>query len=157
MNRTGLRVSLAFVVALLTDATLASAQSWSAEQQEVWNFELSQWKRSAAKDLAWVEEMVHPAALVWGNANPGPQTKASIARWERYNSGNSTTLEQEIFPLGIVVQGNLAVVHYRYATATEDLKKERKATNGRYTDVLIKEGGRWQFIGWAGGDDPEKD
>jgi hypothetical protein len=28
--------------------------------------------------------------------------------------------------------------------------------SGRWTDVLIKEGGRWMFIGWAGGDDPKK-
>ena len=137
-------------------AAPASAQSWSAEQQEVWNFELSQWKRSMAKDHTWVEELTHPAALIWSNAAPAPQNKASLARWERYNSGSSTTLEQEIFPLGIVVQGNVAVVHYRYTMATEDLKKDRKTVNGRYTDVLIKEGGRWQFIGWAGGDDPEK-
>ena len=27
---------------------------------------------------------------------------------------------------------------------------------GRYTDVFIKEGGRWLFITWAGGDDPKK-
>jgi hypothetical protein len=27
---------------------------------------------------------------------------------------------------------------------------------GRYTDVLVKENGRWLFIAWAGGDDPEK-
>jgi hypothetical protein len=157
MDRTGLRVFVAFVVALLAHATLASAQTWSAEQQEVWNFELSQWKRDAAKDLAWVEELVHPAALIWGNANPAPQNKGSVARWARYNSGNSTTLEYEIFPLGIVVQGNVAVAHYRYTTAAEDMKKERKTVNGRYTDMLIKEGGRWQFIGWSGGDDPTKD
>jgi hypothetical protein len=24
---------------------------------------------------------------------------------------------------------------------------------GRYTDVLIKENGRWMFIAWTGGDD----
>jgi ketosteroid isomerase-like protein len=157
MNRTALRVGLTLALALLVGAPLASAQSWSAEQQEVWNFELSQWKRAAAKDSTWVEELVHPAALVWGNANPGPQGKASIARWERYNSGNATTLEQELYPLGIVVHGNMAVVHYRYTTANEDLKKERKTVSGRYMDVLVKENGRWQFIGWAGGDDPEKD
>ena len=27
---------------------------------------------------------------------------------------------------------------------------------GRYTDVFIKEGTRWLFITWAGGDDPKK-
>jgi hypothetical protein len=27
---------------------------------------------------------------------------------------------------------------------------------GHYTDVLVKEGGRWLFITWSGGDDPKK-
>jgi ketosteroid isomerase-like protein len=157
MGRRSMRVSLTLGVALLMGASVARAQSWSAEQQEVWNFEQSQWKRGAEKDMTWVEEMVHPAALAWGNAAPAPQNKASIARWERYNSGNATTLEQELFPLGIVVQGNVAVVHYRYTVASENSKKERKTVNGRYTDILIKEGGRWQFLGWAGGDDPKED
>lgn len=48
------------------------------------------------------------------------------------------------------------MVHYRYTTARENAKKERETVNGRYTDVLIKEGGRWLFISWAGGDDPKK-
>ena len=63
---------------------------------------------------------------------------------------------QDVFPLGIVVQGNVAAVHYRYTMASEDAKKERKAVSGRYADILVKEGGRWQFIAWSGGDDPEK-
>ena len=35
-------------------------------------------------------------------------------------------------------------------------KKEREAVTGRYTDVLLKEGGSWRFLAWAGGDDPKK-
>jgi hypothetical protein len=28
--------------------------------------------------------------------------------------------------------------------------------HGRYMDVLVKEGGRWLFLAWTGGDDPKK-
>ena len=27
---------------------------------------------------------------------------------------------------------------------------------GRYTDVFVKDGGRWLFIAWTGGDEPKK-
>jgi hypothetical protein len=27
---------------------------------------------------------------------------------------------------------------------------------GHYTDILLKENGKWWFIAWAGGDDPKK-
>ena len=149
--------AVAAVGAFLLGATVASAQTWSVEQKEVWQFELSQWKKGMEKDLTWVEEMVHPNALVWSKNMPGPRNKASFNRWVRYDSANTTTLQQELFPLGIVVQGNMAVVHYRYQEARENTKKERKTVTGRFTDVLIKEGGRWMFITWAGGDDSEKD
>jgi hypothetical protein len=39
---------------------------------------------------------------------------------------------------------------------TENYKKERETETGHYTDVLIKENGRWLFLAWEGGDDPER-
>ena len=44
---------------------------------------------------------------------------------------------------------------YQYTAVREDHKNERVTATGRYTDVLIKEGNRWLFIAWAGGDDPK--
>ena len=60
------------------------------------------------------------------------------------------------FPVSIVVTGNLAVVHYRYTMARENYRKEREMVSGRYTDILLKDGGSWKFISWSGGDDPKK-
>ena len=97
-----------------------------------------------------------PEPELLGRAQPAPQTKASLQRWVRYNQGNSTVLEQEIFPMSCTITGNVAVVQYRYEIARETYKKDHETVTGRYTDILIKDGGRWQFIGWAGGEDPKK-
>ena len=59
-------------------------------------------------------------------------------------------------PISATITGNVAVVHYRYQIATENYKKERETVTGRYTDILIKQNGRWQFLSWSGGDDPKK-
>jgi len=144
------------VVALAALAGVASAQTWSSEQQEVWRVEEQQWKMSIEKDLSWVDKMVHPNLTYWDTGRPAPQNKASLARWSRYDSANSTVLEQELFPISIVITGNIAVAQYHYVTARENLKKERETVTGRYTDVLIKESGRWLFLAFAGGDDPKK-
>ena len=40
--------------------------------------------------------------------------------------------------------------------ARENYKKERETVTGRYTDVLVKDGGRWLFPTWTGGDDRKK-
>ncbi len=141
---------------VLTWAGAAMAQTWSAEQQEIWKLEEKQWQMAKDKDLSWIETMVHPNLSYWGTDSPVPQTKASLARWNRYENSNATVLEQELFPLSITVTGNVAVVNYRYQIARESLKKERETVHGRYMDVLVKDGGRWQFIAWTGGDDPKK-
>jgi hypothetical protein len=143
-------------LAVLAFAPAVPAQTWSAEQQEVWKLEELQWKLAASKDSSWIEKMVHPNLSYWDKNWPGPQSKASLLLWDRYNNSSSTVLQQELFPIAIVITGNLAVVQYRYAVARENYKKEQEMVTGRYTDVLLKEGGRWLFITWAGGDDAKK-
>ena len=107
------------------------------------------------KDLTWIDKMVHPNLSYWAADRPMPQTKASVARWNRYENTTGTVLEQELFPISITITGNIAVVNYRYVIARENYEKKRETATGRYMDVLIKEGGRWLFIAWAGGDDPK--
>jgi len=145
----------ALFVLIVVPGTLL-AQTWNPDQQEIWKFEQEQWDKSAANDMSWIDTMVHPNLSYWDVDQPVPQNRASLDRWTRYNSGNSTTLEQELFPISAVITGNVAVVQYRYMTARENYKKERETVTGRYTDVLIKENGRWLFIAWAGGDDPKE-
>lgn len=149
-------VSLAAVVlAASLLAGTASAQSWTAEQQEIWKLEQQQWSMAAAKDASWLDTMVHPNLIYWDRDQPMPQNLASLKRWNRFYSASGTTLEHELHPISIAITGNLAVVTYYYTTVNENYKKERESVSGRYMDVLLKEDGRWRFIAWAGGDDPK--
>jgi hypothetical protein len=141
------------IVALCVMTGAASAEQWSPEQQEIWKFEQQQWAMSKAKDLSWIDTMVHQNMRYWETGAPMPRDKASLKHWGRFDSENSTTLEQELFPISATITGNVAVVQYYYMVATEDFKKERSTITGHYTDVLIKENGRWMFITWSGGQD----
>jgi ketosteroid isomerase-like protein len=147
--------SLLFLAVTAYTST-ASGQAGSPEQQEIWRLEEQQWKMAAAKDLTWIETMVHPNLSFWDTDQPMPRNKASLSRWSKYDSANTTVLEQELFPISVTITGDVAVAQYRYQIARENYKKERETVTGRYTDVFIKEGGRWRFITWAGGDDPKK-
>ena len=141
---------------VLTLASSASAQTWTAEQQEIWKFEQKQWQMEKDKDASWIETMVHPNLRYWGLGAPVPQDKASLARWNRYTSASSSVLEQELYPIAATITGDVAVVQYRYQIARENDKKERETVWGHYTDILIQETGKWLFIPWEGGDDPKK-
>lgn len=141
---------------LLAFAGGVAAQDWSPEQKEVWQFEETQWKMAAAKDLSWIDTMVHPNLSYWETDQPLPQNKDSLQRWNRYSSANNTVLEQELYPISIVITGNIAVVNYRFIQARENARKEREMVTGRYADILLKDGGKWKFISWSGGEDPRK-
>ena len=114
------------VFCLLLLPTLAAAQTWNAEQQEVWKLEEQQWQMSKDKDISWIDKMVHPNISYWDVDQPGPQNKASLQRWNRFSNANSTVLEQELFPISMTITGNIAVVQYRYSVARENYKKERE-------------------------------
>jgi hypothetical protein len=147
--------ALAFAV-VLAGAGGVAAQTWTPEQQEIWKLEQQQWQMSKDKDLSWIEKMVHPSLSYWETGAPVPQNAASLTRWNRFNTASGATLEQEIYPIALTITGNVAVAQYSYQVARENYKKERETVWGHYTDVLVKEGGRWLFIAWAGGDDPKK-
>ncbi len=131
-----------------------SAQSWTPDQQEIWRLEETMWQRDTAKDLTWIDTYWHANATSWGIDHPVPRNKASVTRWDKYEYGNVTVLEHELFPLSITVTDNVAVVHYRYRIASEDRNKKREIVTGRYSDVLVREGSRWLIITAIGGDDP---
>ena len=150
-------ISMATVsLALCAFAGSASAQALSQDQQDVWKVEQQQWKMNEAKDMSWLDTMVHPNLRYWETGAPMPRDKASLKHWSRYDSQAATTLEHELFPISTTVTGNVAVVQYRYMVVTENYKKERETVTGHYTDVLVKEGGRWLFLAWEGGADPKK-
>jgi hypothetical protein len=153
MSRTKAAILIVTVAAF---AGTASAQMWSAEQQEIWRVEEQQWKMAKDKDLSWIDTMVHPNVSSWDSNQPGPQNKASLTRWSRLENASSTVLEEELFPITVTVTGNVAVAQYRYSMVRENYKKDRESVTGRYTDILVKENGRWLFLAWAGGDDPKR-
>jgi hypothetical protein len=143
-------------LALCIFSGAASAQTLSPDQQDVWKVEQQQWKMSAAKDSSWIDTLLLPSLRYWETGAPMPRDKASLKHWSRYDNESSTVLEQELFPISTTITGNVAVVQYYYMMARENYKKERESVTGHYTDVLVKDGGRWLFIAWAGGDDPKK-
>ncbi len=148
------------VIVLLTviSATVSPAhgQTWSKKQLEVWKVIDTVFKALMEKE-DWTTTYVHEKVLAWGNSRPMPQDKSSIHKWNRYEDENSTVLLYDLYPVGIIVHDNTAIAHYFYSIAFENRKGERKTVHGRYTDILVKEKGKWRFLGWSGGDNPTDD
>jgi ketosteroid isomerase-like protein len=80
-----------------------------------------------------------------------PYGKASIQKWLDHDIKTNKTLILQISPVAIQVYGSFAFVHYYYNGLVKDAEGKDKASSGRWTDILTKQGDRWVVIGDHGG------
>jgi len=147
-------VPAAIVFTLAASAPMA-AQQWSDAQKEVWKAIEAQWELWADRDLEGHFNTLHPDFLGWDYENALPTNKESASKWAAHGFKTTTPIIHEITPVGIKIHGNVAFAHYYYTTVYNDANDKQKTERGRYTDILIKEGDRWLFIGWHGGETSE--
>jgi len=141
-------------LAIFTSSLLAG--DWSDDQKAVWSTIEKQWEISATGDASWASTMLAEGFSGWGMQSPAPQSADSTAAWyAARSSAGGKTIHQELVPMKIIVRGDMAFVHYYYQQLSEDKNGKRETETGRWTDILVKEGSAWKFIGWQGGADPE--
>ncbi len=128
-------------------------ESQASDQAAVWTAVERIWAAAEAGDGEWVETMLSADFMGWPNNSPAPRSKSSVRMWNRFEQQQASGVTHELYPLSIVVHGDMAVVHYLYTNAVQLKDKSTDLRNGRYTDVLIRDAGSWKFISWHGGDD----
>ena len=64
----------------------------------------------------------------------------------------TTAKDYELIPLGIVIQGNTAVVHYEIRQTLIDLEDNETPALSRWTDVLVNTENGWLLLSDHGGD-----
>ena len=140
-------------------AVQAGAQDLTAAQREVWQRVESRWQAWQEGDFAQMLNYYHARFHRWnvGAASLGGRD-ALLARWHRQRT-LETVISHTLEPRAIDVFGNFAAVHYisretvRFtAEAPPVLEGRVKAGETfewpiRWSDYLVKEEGRWLFIG----------
>jgi ketosteroid isomerase-like protein len=141
-----------FLVAVILNSFFSTsfAQKWTAEQQEVWKTINAQWQ-AEKEGKNWIAEFVHPDCIGWNMNTPMPRNKETTNRWFNAYQSFSKTIEFQIDPYAIVVKDNMAIAHYYFLTLNENYDGKKVWEKGRWTDILIKDGVKWQLIGWQGG------
>ena len=155
-----MRISCKLVTMLLGVLFIATgavnAQDGS-DEAAVWAVVEQQWDREERGDNRWMDELLVEDFMAWPNSAPAPRNQESTRMWNEFGNKQSKTLEHELYPLSIVVHGDMAIAHYLYTQAVEDRDDEVTVSNGRFTDVLVRDEGQWKFISWHGGDEPDDD
>lgn len=148
-------VTAVFLVSGIFLTGRAKAQEWSPSQKEVWKVETDLWAVFAKGDQAGFLEYFHPDYMGWDDNSALPNSKADTQKWFAVMMQGNKVLLYDIKPVGIRVFGDFAIVDYYYSLVNEKEGK-KKAEEGRWTDILMKQGNKWQLIGDNGGENQKK-
>ncbi|MDH4072515.1 MAG: nuclear transport factor 2 family protein [Gammaproteobacteria bacterium] len=150
-----MRALFRFAAILLLAAAPGSAlaQDSADDQVAVWAMIEEIWSAQESGATDWVDAMLSGDFMGWPSGSPAPRNKASTRMWSKFDTEQRKGLAHELYPLSIVVHGDMAVVHYLYTLVEQTKDRQVVRTNGRYTDVLVRDGSDWKFISWHGGAD----
>jgi len=145
--------SFLFVILFLfTSVNLLNAQTWSAEQQDVWAGVQKYWEASASGNVQSFIDYFDDSYSGWSYVSKVPQGKEVSRKWIEEDMKNTSTVLYDISPLAIWVQGDFAFVHYYYAQIQKDKETSKnESSDGNWTDILMKKNGKWMLVGDHGG------
>ena len=147
------KLQFAITVSALFLFGSAIAQDGRDDSTNVWIAVEAQWDAEKNGDKDWLDEMLLDRFYGWTKDTPAPRSKASTKKWDRLNDEQREMIAYELYPLEIIVEGDTAVAHYLFSSATKSKDGEEETNHGRYTDILIKTDDGWRFLGWHGGAD----
>jgi hypothetical protein len=167
MKNTGL---IAFILLIsLLSATRLNAQQLNSSQHEVWQAVEGRWQAWQAGNLEKMITLYHPRFHAWNRVSgrlDGHQ--ALLDRWKTALKSESI-LDVKLDPIAIEVYGKFASVFYishetvKQIAATSDQQTgsaqtiEPSIITIRWSDYLVKENGRWLFVGYNGVPCPQPD
>ena len=152
-NLRNYRLATMLVGIVLFAAGNVVAQGSVDDQAAVWEAVETIWAAEENGDEKWIEDMLAADFMGWRKNSPAPRGKSSVRLWNHFQREQTKDIAHELYPLSIVVHGDMAVVHYLYTNAVQTRDKKTSVTSGRYTDVLVRDDETWKFISWHGGDD----
>ena len=143
-------ILIVLCITLLCSAQLFG-QEWSEEQKEVWKNVETYLDLRVKGDLEGFMDYIHDDYSGWSIHDPLPGNKASARKFLTHIFEVKKILVQDLQPVAIKVHSDVAIVHYYYSRILTDVEGKEKSVNGRWTDILMKQGDKWVMIGDSGG------
>ncbi|MFH2049908.1 MAG: nuclear transport factor 2 family protein [bacterium] len=144
-------ISLVVIGLAMLASTVLFAQEWSTDQKEVWKNVETYWDLGAKGDVEGFLGYFHSDFSGWINTAHLPHDRATRVKFIKFSLPKTKTLLYNIQPVAIKIHGNVAIVHYSYTEVSKYGEEKEKSEQGRWTDILIKQGDKWIMIGDHGG------
>jgi hypothetical protein len=104
------------------------------------------WRDDAAENGKWPGEYAHEKFMAWGDSSLAPRDKETYAKWSRMDEETVDTFWYEITPLGIVIDGETAVVMYSLLLGEGSESEDRSLVPYSAVEVLRHDGENWRFL-----------
>ena len=130
------------------------AQTWSPAEKEVLQALEDVVRAYQEENLEAVMAFYHDDFVGFRYGAPNTFNKADLRKSLPLNWANQETVEGWVKPLNIRVAGNAAVIHHYQYTLVRDKDGKETDYRGRWTEFLVKQGGKWLGIADHGGLDP---
>jgi ketosteroid isomerase-like protein len=136
-------IALAFILPLTVQA-----QQWNAEQQEVWaDHEVC----DNATEIEAFMACFHEDFIGWDTGVGVPANKADFRAWRTRGFEVWEQVWRHNKPVSIYVRGDVAIVLYvAYVVGRNKVTGEETSSTTNYTDIMVKEGASWLWIGGHG-------
>ena len=147
-------VALTSVVALTLPMAVAPAfsQEWSPAQKDVWKNVEHYWSLGAEEKLEELLGYFDEEYMGWSYEQVLPYGKASVKKWSSHFYETSEPLLHEIKPVAIEIHGDVALVFYYFTSYYKNEEGKHKTRQGRWIDILKKQGDKRVLIGDHGGE-----
>ena len=147
-----LRIPAFALAAALILPSMAAAQgpSWNPAQSAVWNVVEQSWADETVRNGRWPAAYAADQMVAWGPEWPMPRDSASLERWTRFAEAERTTLQYEIAPVAIAINGDTAVVNYTSVLVSrrEEEASDREARG--VVETLVRVDGQWKYLSTTG-------
>jgi len=147
------RFRLIILVTCLVLSGSVVAQEVANDQADVWSVIERQWDAIKKGDKKWTDRFLADDFSGWPKNSPAPRSKTSTQMWDRFNNTQGNVVAHELYPLAIIVNGDVAVAHYLFTSAYKNKDGEVEVNNGRFSDILVRVEDGWKFLSWHGGND----
>ena len=148
---------LSLLILVFVLPTTLRAQTWSAEQQEVWTAVEELWEHYTTGNIDPWYDLLSDDYRGWGRDDPVPLTKDQTRPWNEVWAADNRIVVYHLFPLAIEMYGDVAITFYTYRTLSRSSTGEEVEEDGRWMDVYRKVGGQWLLIADSGGAITEPD
>jgi len=140
-----------FTLCLLVP-TFIGAQSFSKAEKKVISAVNDYWALWEGDNKEAYLNTFHKSYKGWDINDGFVSNKEALVKQVDYRWGKNESLFREITPVGVVLHDDIAIVHYYYILVVKNKETSKTTTwNGRWTDILINDGGKWKLIADHGG------